>query len=104
MKVIVKSPALVLIDDLLERNADVCVHDPRAIENVRTQYGPKIRYARNVYDTLENGPRQGVISMDYSPATIIVQPTNEELQIAQETEALLKKKRPSKRKRKPKKG
>lgn len=31
---------------------------------------------------LENGPRKGVISRDYSPITIVVVPTNEELQIA----------------------
>ncbi|MFO8065593.1 MAG: acetate/propionate family kinase [Spirochaetota bacterium] len=34
---------------------------------------------------LENGPRKGVISMDYSPVTILVVPTNEELQIALDT-------------------
>ena len=31
---------------------------------------------------LENGPRMGIISRDYSPITIVVVPTNEELQIA----------------------
>lgn len=34
---------------------------------------------------LENGPREGIISKDYSPTTIIVEPTNEELQIAIDT-------------------
>ncbi|MFP4151235.1 MAG: acetate/propionate family kinase [Alkalispirochaeta sp.] len=34
---------------------------------------------------LENGPREGIISMEYSPTTIIVEPTNEELQIAIDT-------------------
>jgi len=34
---------------------------------------------------LENGPQKGVISMDYSPVTILVVPTNEELQIALDT-------------------
>ena len=34
---------------------------------------------------LENGPREGIISKDYSPTTIIVEPTNEELQIALDT-------------------
>ncbi len=41
-------------------------------------------YRRN----LENGPREGVISQDYSPTTIIVEPTNEELQIAIDTYGL----------------
>ncbi len=39
---------------------------------------------------LENGPRMGVISMDYSPVTILVIPTNEELQIAIDTYDLVK--------------
>jgi acetate kinase len=34
---------------------------------------------------LENGPREGVVSRDYSPTTIVVEPTNEELQIAIDT-------------------
>ncbi|POR03579.1 acetate kinase [Alkalispirochaeta sphaeroplastigenens] len=34
---------------------------------------------------LENGNREGIISKDYSPTTIIVEPTNEELQIAIDT-------------------
>jgi acetate kinase len=34
---------------------------------------------------LENGPREGIISKEYSPTTIIVEPTNEELQIALDT-------------------
>jgi len=34
---------------------------------------------------LENGPREGIISKDYSPVTIVVEPTNEELQIAIDT-------------------
>ena len=34
---------------------------------------------------LENGPREGIISKEYSPTTIIVEPTNEELQISLDT-------------------
>ncbi len=40
---------------------------------------------------LENGPREGIISKDYSPTTIIVEPTNEELQIALDTYQLCSK-------------
>jgi acetate kinase len=53
----------------------------RRLENL----GIVMDYRKN----LENGPRQGIISMDYSPATIIVQPTNEELQIALDTYELI---------------
>jgi acetate kinase len=53
----------------------------RRLENL----GIVMDYRRN----LENGPRKGTISMDYSPTTIVVQPTNEELQIAIDTFGLL---------------
>ncbi len=49
----------------------------RRLENI----GVVMDYRRN----LENGPRQGIISADYSPTTIVVVPTNEELQIAIDT-------------------
>ncbi len=39
---------------------------------------------------LENGPRQGLMSRDYSPPDIVVIPTNEELQIAVDTHRLVK--------------
>jgi acetate kinase len=37
----------------------------------------------------KNGPKQGIISTDYSPTTIVVIPTNEELQIAIDTHELI---------------
>ena len=53
----------------------------RRLENL----GIVMDYRKN----LENGPREGIISMDYSPITIAVVPTNEELQIALDTFELL---------------
>jgi acetate kinase len=47
------------------------------LENV----GIVMDYRKN----LENGPRMGIISRDYSPIAILVIPTNEELQIAIDT-------------------
>jgi len=38
---------------------------------------------------LEVGSSAGIISMDYSPTTIVVLPTNEELQIALDTYELI---------------
>jgi acetate kinase len=38
-------------------------------------------YARNV----ANGSKEGIVSTPYSPTTILVIPTNEELQIAMDT-------------------
>ena len=53
----------------------------RRLENL----GIVMDYRRN----LENGARRGIISQDYSPTTIVVQPTNEELQIAIDTFELM---------------
>ncbi len=39
-----EAPALVLIDWLLAKGANVRVHDPEAMENVRRQYGEKLTY------------------------------------------------------------
>lgn len=47
------------------------------LENI----GVVMDYRKN----LENGPKQGIISQPYSPISIVVVPTNEELQIAKDT-------------------
>ncbi|MBA4019916.1 MAG: UDP-glucose 6-dehydrogenase [Pirellula sp.] len=47
-----EAPALVMIDELLERGAKIHVHDPEAMDNVRKQYGDKIQYAERPYDAL----------------------------------------------------
>jgi len=51
-----EAPALVMIDRLLKLGADVHVHDPEAMENVRQQYGDRLTYADakyGPYSTLE---------------------------------------------------
>jgi acetate kinase len=53
------------------------------LENV----GINMDYRKN----LENGPRMGLVSQDYSPISILVVPTNEELQIATDTYDLVAK-------------
>mgnify|MGYP006291716629 CR=1 FL=1 len=53
------------------------------LENV----GINMDYRKN----LENGPRMGLVSQDYSPISILVVPTNEELQIATDTYNLVAK-------------
>ncbi len=47
-----EAPALVLIDQLLEAGANVHVHDPIAMENVKAIYGDKIKYSAHHYDAL----------------------------------------------------
>lgn len=48
-----EAPALVLIDRLLDSGARVQVHDPEAMENVRDQYGDRLKYGTHELDVLE---------------------------------------------------
>ncbi|MFP4112308.1 MAG: UDP-glucose dehydrogenase family protein [Candidatus Woesearchaeota archaeon] len=48
-----EAPAIDIINNLLERGADVRTFDPTAMENAKKIFGNKIYYAKNPYDTLE---------------------------------------------------
>lgn len=48
-----EAPALVLIDALLAGGAEVRVHDPEAIANVRAIYGDKLSYCDRPYGAVE---------------------------------------------------
>jgi UDPglucose 6-dehydrogenase len=48
-----EAPALMMIDRLLEAGAQLHVHDPEAIANVRSRYGDRLAYAAQPYDALE---------------------------------------------------
>ena len=74
---IVKVDILVFTGGIGQHGARMRERICRRLENI----GIVMDYRRN----LENGPRQGIISADYSPTTIVVVPTNEELQIAIDT-------------------
>jgi acetate kinase len=74
---IVKVDALVFTGGVGQYGSRMRERICRRLENL----GVVMDYSKN----LENGPRPGIISMDYSPITIMVLPTNEELQIAIDT-------------------
>jgi len=57
-----EAPALVLIDALLEAGAEVHVHDPVAMPNVRQIYGSKITYHENQYAALEQADGLAVVT------------------------------------------
>jgi len=48
-----ESPALVLVEALLEAGAAVRVHDPAARETARRQLGDRVTYAAHAYDALD---------------------------------------------------
>ena len=48
-----EAPALVLIDHLLEQGAEVQVHDPEAMDNVREIYGDQLKYAQQPMGVVE---------------------------------------------------
>lgn len=48
-----EAPAIVLIHELLAAGAEVRVHDPKAIANVRKIFGDKISYSDRAYGTVE---------------------------------------------------
>ncbi len=46
-----ESPALFLVDKLLENGASIVAHDPAALSNVKEIYGDKITYSQSNYDS-----------------------------------------------------
>jgi UDPglucose 6-dehydrogenase len=57
-----ESPALALIDRLLEAMASVRVHDPEAMANVRAAYGERLVYADRPYGALEGADGLTVVT------------------------------------------
>src|SRR5690554_1209102 len=48
-----EAPALYLIDELINRGAEIVAFDPEAMENVKKQIGDKISYVENQYQALD---------------------------------------------------
>lgn len=57
-----EAPSLVLIDQLLEAGAKIQVHDPVAMDNVKTLYGDKLSYYKHHYDTMENADALAIVT------------------------------------------
>jgi len=49
-----EAPALYMIDELLNKGAQLVVFDPEAMENVKQKYGEKLQYASSMYEALED--------------------------------------------------
>lgn len=48
-----EAPSLYMIDKLLDAGAKIKVFDPEAMDNVKSNYGDKLYYAKDMYDTTE---------------------------------------------------
>lgn len=57
-----EAPSLVLIEQLLAGGADVHVHDPVAMENVKAQLGDKLTYHEHHYDALEGADALAIVT------------------------------------------
>ena len=57
-----EAPALVLIDSLLLAGAQLRVHDPEALPNVRSIYGEKVAYCDRPYGALEQADALAVVT------------------------------------------
>lgn len=57
-----EAPALTLIDRLLEAGAQLTVHDPEAMANVRAEYGDKLRYAEQAYEALDGAEALAIMT------------------------------------------
>jgi UDPglucose 6-dehydrogenase len=57
-----ESPALVIVDALLEAGARVQVHDPAAIETARRHLGTRVTYAAHAYDALEGADALTIVT------------------------------------------
>ena len=57
-----EAPALVLIDNLLKLGATIRVHDPEAMDNVKTDYGNKLVYCDKPYGALEGADGLAIVT------------------------------------------
>ena len=57
-----EAPALVLIDKLLAAGAQVCTHDPEAMDNVKEILGDKISYVDQPMDALDNADALAIVT------------------------------------------
>jgi UDPglucose 6-dehydrogenase len=57
-----EAPALVLIDSLLSAGAEIRIHDPEAISNVRPLYSDRVAYCDRPYGALEQADALAVVT------------------------------------------
>ena len=60
-----EAPALYMIEDLLERGAQICAFDPEAMNNVKRKFGDKIQFSTSMYEAVESADAL-IISTEWS--------------------------------------
>ena len=60
-----EAPSLYMIDDLLDKGAQITAFDPEAMTNVERKYGDKISFAKGMYEAIE-GAEALIISTEWS--------------------------------------
>ena len=48
-----EAPALYIIEELLQRGAEICAFDPEAMDNVKSRVGDRISYANDAYEAID---------------------------------------------------
>jgi UDPglucose 6-dehydrogenase len=56
------APSLVLLDDLLASGAEVVVHDPEAMENIRRLYSQRLVYRKRPMDALDGADAVAIVT------------------------------------------
>lgn len=57
-----EAPALYIIDELLEKGAQIVAYDPEAMDNVRELFGDKIAYADNALHATEDADALAIVT------------------------------------------
>jgi len=57
-----EAPALYIIDELLEKGAQIVAFDPEAMNHVKQIYGDKIRFASDMYDALVEADALAIVT------------------------------------------
>ena len=57
-----ESPAITLLEDLLEAGATVRAHDPQAMENIRALFGNRVTLCETMYDAVVDADALAVVT------------------------------------------
>ena len=57
-----ESPALTVIDDLLQASAIIVAHDPEAMQEAKRRLGDRVQYAENAYEALRDADALAILT------------------------------------------